>query len=127
MAGLRDKRVIVAVAKQLHGLGFEILSTRGTARACAPSGIPVPEVLKVPKGRPNIVDEIKNGDGLVINTPFGQETRSDGYHIRTAAINHGVSNITTVAAAQASVQAIEAAPAAARAGTLLQDLHSTVG
>ncbi len=38
----------------------------------------------------------------------GRETRSDGYHIRTAAVQHGVSNITTLAAAQASVQAIEA-------------------
>jgi carbamoyl-phosphate synthase large subunit len=105
----RDKRVIVSVAKQLHGLGFEILSTRGTARALRASGIPVREVLKVHEGRPNVVDEIKNGAvQLVINTPFGQETRSDGYHIRTAAIHHGVSNITTVAAAQASVQAIEA-------------------
>ncbi|MBN1193554.1 MAG: hypothetical protein JXA36_07705, partial [Coriobacteriia bacterium] len=53
-------------------------------------------------------DRIVNGDvQLVINTPFGRETRSDGYHIRTAAIQHGVSNITTMAAAQASVAAIE--------------------
>jgi carbamoyl-phosphate synthase large subunit len=105
----RDKRVIVPVARQLRSLGFEIMSTRGTARALRAAGIPVREVLKVHEGRPNIVDEIKNGAvQLVINTPFGQETRSDGYHIRTAAINHGVSNITTVAAAQASAQAIEA-------------------
>ncbi|MDP2233478.1 MAG: carbamoyl-phosphate synthase large chain, partial [Actinomycetota bacterium] len=45
---------------------------------------------------------------LVINTPFGQETRSDGYHVRTAAVQHGVTNITTIPAAQAVVQAIEA-------------------
>jgi carbamoyl-phosphate synthase large subunit len=55
------------------------------------------------------VDAIVNGEvHLVINTPFGRETRSDGYHIRTAAVQHGVSNITTLAAAQASVQAISA-------------------
>jgi carbamoyl-phosphate synthase large subunit len=69
----------------------------------------VDEVRKVHEGRPNIVDAIVNGEvQLVINTPFGRETRSDGYHIRTAAVQHGVSNITTLAAALASVQAIEA-------------------
>lgn len=45
----------------------------------------------------------------MINTPFGQETRSDGYHIRSAAIRHGICHITTIAAASSMVQAIEAA------------------
>jgi carbamoyl-phosphate synthase large subunit len=105
----RDKRSIVSIARHLTQLGFRILSTKGTARLLRASGITVEEVAKVHEGRPNIVDAIKNGGvQLVINTPFGRETRSDGYHIRTAAVQHGVSNITTLAAAQASVQAIEA-------------------
>jgi len=105
----RDKRAIVPVARHLSDLGFRIMSTKGTARLLRASGITVEEVRKVHEGRPNIVDAIVNGDvQLVINTPFGRETRSDGYHIRTAAVQHGVSNITTLAAAQASVQAIEA-------------------
>ena len=105
----RDKRAVVPVARQLHALGFRIMSTRGTARLLQASGIPVEQVRKVHEGRPNVVDRIVNGEvQLVINTPFGRETRSDGYHIRTAAVQHGVSNITTLAAAQASVAAIEA-------------------
>jgi carbamoyl-phosphate synthase large subunit len=105
----RDKRAVVPVARQLHSLGFRIMSTRGTAKLLQASGIPVEQVRKVHEGRPNVVDRIVNGDvQLVINTPFGRETRSDGYHIRTAAVQHGVSNITTLAAAQASVAAIEA-------------------
>ena len=56
-----------------------------------------------------IFHAIKNGEiSLVINTPFGRETRSDGYHIRTAASNHRVSSITTIPAAQTIVQALEA-------------------
>ncbi len=105
----RDKRAVMPIAKRLHSLGFEILSTRGTARGLRAHGIPVTEVLKIHEGRPNIADLIT--DGLVqlcINTPFGAETRSDGYHIRAATIRHGVSNITTIAAAAASVEAIEA-------------------
>jgi carbamoyl-phosphate synthase large subunit len=106
----RDKRNIVPVAKHLHLLGFSIMSTRGTARALRASGIPVTEVLKKHEGRPNVLDEIANGRvQLVINTPFGRETRSDGYHIRAAAIKHGITNITTLPAAVAIVQAIEAA------------------
>ncbi len=90
-------------------LGFAIMSTRGTASALRAAGIPVTEVLKKHEGRPNIIDEIANGKvQLVINTPFGQETRSDGYHIRSAAIRHGITNITTLPAAAAIVQAIEA-------------------
>ncbi|MDY0340509.1 MAG: carbamoyl-phosphate synthase large subunit [Coriobacteriia bacterium] len=105
----RDKRGVVPVARHLIALGFRVLSTRGTARMLRASGITVGEVRKVHEGRPNIVDAIVNGEvHLVINTPFGRETRSDGYHIRTAAVQHGVSNITTLAAALASVQAIEA-------------------
>jgi len=105
----RDKRSAVAVAKHLHMLGFSILSTRGSARAFRAAGIPVAEILKKHEGRPNIIDAIANGEvQLVINTPFGQETRSDGYHIRAAAIRHGITNITTLAAAQAIVGAIEA-------------------
>jgi len=105
----RDKRSVVPVARQLHALGFRIMSTKGTARLLQSAGLPVEQVRKVHEGRPNVVDRIVNGDvQLVINTPFGRETRSDGYHIRTAAVQHGVSNITTLAAAQASVAAIEA-------------------
>jgi carbamoyl-phosphate synthase large subunit len=105
----RDKRQAVGVAKHLQLMGFSIMSTRGTARALRAAGIPVSEVLKKHEGRPNVVDEIANGNvQLVVNTPFGQETRSDGYHIRAAAIRHGITNITTLPAAAAIAQAIEA-------------------
>jgi carbamoyl-phosphate synthase large subunit len=105
----RDKRQIVSLVKHLQMLGFSIMSTRGTAKALRASGIPVTEVLKKHEGRPNVIDHIANGEvQLVINTPFGQETRSDGYHLRAAAIRHGITNITTLPAASAIVQAIEA-------------------
>ncbi|MBE0476517.1 MAG: carbamoyl-phosphate synthase large subunit [Coriobacteriia bacterium] len=118
----RDKRAIASVARHLHVLGFDLLSTRGTARMLRAAGLPVSEVLKVHEGRPNIVDAITNGEvDLVVNTPFGQETRSDGYHIRTAAVRHGIANITTVPAAQAVVQAIEAVKEGRLGVVALQD------
>jgi len=105
----RDKRQIASLAKHLQILGFKIMSTRGTAKLLRAAGIPVTEVRKRHEGRPNIIDHIANGEvQLVINTPFGQETRSDGYHLRAAAIRHGITNVTTISAAAAIVQAIEA-------------------
>ena len=97
------------MARELVQLGFNIMSTKGTARALQAAGIPVQVVLKKHEGRPNIVDAVTNGEvQLVINTPFGQETRSDGYHIRAAAIRHGITHVTTLPAAMAIVQAIDA-------------------
>jgi carbamoyl-phosphate synthase large subunit len=120
----RDKRSIVGIARHMHALGFEVMSTRGTARALRAAGIPVTEVLKVHEGRPNIVDMLTNSQvQIVINTPFGRETRSDGYHIRAAAIRHGVTNITTIEAAQAVVQAIEAIKEDRLGVSALQDVE----
>jgi carbamoyl-phosphate synthase large subunit len=120
----RHKRAIVGIARHMHALGFDITSTRGTARALRAAGIPVTEVLKVHEGRPNIVDALTNGQvQIVINTPFGQATRSDGYHIRAAAIRHGVTNITTLEAAQAVVQAIEAIKEDRLGVSALQDVE----
>jgi len=121
----RDKRHAVSVAKHLQLLGFSIMSTRGTAKALRAAGIPVEEVLKKHEGRPNVIDEIANGNvQLVINTPFGQQTRSDGYHIRAAAIRHGITNITTLPAATAIVQAIEAVKEGRLGVCPLQDFDS---
>ncbi|NLG11222.1 MAG: hypothetical protein GX562_06820, partial [Coriobacteriaceae bacterium] len=64
---------------------------------------------------------------LMINTPFGQETRSDGYRLRSAAVRHGICYATTIAGANAMVQAIEVVQRNLNEGTdldpiALQDL-----
>jgi carbamoyl-phosphate synthase large subunit len=123
----KDKRAIVGVARHFHQLGFRVMSTRGTAKSLRAAGVPVTEVLKVHEGRPNIVDAIANDEvRIVINTPFGRETRSDGYQIRAAAIRHGVTNITTIEAAQAAVQAIEAIKEERLGVVALQDFEQWV-
>ncbi len=121
----RDKRQVVQLAKHLQLLGFQIMSTKGTAKALRAAGIPVREVLKKHEGRPNVLDAMANGEvQLVINTPFGQETRSDGYHIRAAAIRHGITNITTLTAGVAIVQAIEAVKEGRLGVCALQDFDT---
>ena len=46
---------------------------------------------------------------LVINTPRGGGPRSDGMHIRSTALVHGVPCLTTLAAARAAALGIAAA------------------
>ncbi len=105
----RDKRSIIAIAHDLSKLGFEIVSTSGTAQALKSNGIPVTEVHKYHEARPNIGDMIANGEiSLIINTPFGQRTRSDGYLLRADAVRYATCYATTISAASALVNAIEA-------------------
>ncbi len=121
-----DKSAATILGQRLHALGFEILATRGTARALQSLGVPAAEVNKVQEGEPHVVGLIRDGAiALVVNTPYGRGARSDGYEIRTAAVQRGVPCITTLAGASAAVSAIEAARRPRVAVRCLQDLHRT--
>ena len=104
-----DKARAVAVARDLHDMGFELVATKGTAAAFSAAGVPVQIVNKVTEGRPHIVDAIKNGEiALVINTV--EERRNaiaDSRHIRTSALLARVTTFTTIAGAEAAVQGMK--------------------
>jgi carbamoyl-phosphate synthase large subunit len=103
----RDKKESVEIGRALVELGYTLVSTRGTAKAFRDAGIAVMEVPKVQEGRPNLIDFMKNGEiALIINTPSGQGARTDEGKIRAAAVLHGVTCITTLAAAHAAVEAL---------------------
>ena len=125
----RDKRNILSLARILRYLGFEICSTEGTARVLAGGNVPCEVVRKFSEAHPNIGDMIAGGEiAFMINTPFGQEARGDGYRLRTEAVRRGVTCITALSAANAFVAAVEALEAARRDKTggleviALQDL-----
>ena len=108
----RDKRSVVFPAKRLSDLGFHLTATRGTAELLRRAGVDVEIVSKVsgtpPPGEKNIVERIAAGEiEMIFNTPFGRGARTDGYFIRTAAVDAGVPCITTMAGIAAAVQAIE--------------------
>ncbi len=104
----KDKRSIVFLAKKLVDLGFEIVTTKGTAKVLVNNGIPVQTVFKVGEGRPDIVDQIKNGEiHLVINTPSGKKPKTDEVAIRSQSVAHNIPCITTLSGAEAAVNAIE--------------------
>jgi carbamoyl-phosphate synthase large subunit len=104
-----DKARILPIAENLHKLGYELVATHGTADFIGGRGIPVKPVLKVSEGRPNVVDDIKNGTiSLIINTPLGHRARQDEYAIGWAAIKYRVPFITTLSAAEAIVRGLRA-------------------
>jgi carbamoyl-phosphate synthase large subunit len=104
----KDKRSIVFLAKKLVDLGFQIVATKGTAKVLANNGIPVQSVFKVGEGRPDIVDQIKNGEiHLVINTPSGKKPKSDEVAIRSQSVAHNIPCVTTLSGAEAVVNGIE--------------------
>ncbi|MGB5987235.1 MAG: ATP-grasp domain-containing protein, partial [Desulfobacterales bacterium] len=102
-----DKARILPIAESLHMLGYRLVATEGTAGRLADRGLPVNLVRKFSQGRPNIVDDIKNGKiDLIINTPLGQRARRDEYAIGLNAIKYRVPFITTLSAAEALVRGL---------------------
>ncbi len=123
----KDKKNIVPIAKALKEIGFDIVSTKGTYTYLKQAGIEVEEVKKVREGRPNIIDLIKDGSiSLIINTPWGKETRSDGYYIRTAAAFYGLPLITTIPGAKAAVEGIKALKREKLRVKSLQEYHCEI-
>jgi carbamoyl-phosphate synthase large subunit len=123
IAGDDDKRAMVPRAKRLADLGFKLVATPGTATVLRASGVDVQVIAKIQEGaRPNILDKMKNGEiALVINTPSGKATKSDEVKIRAAAVSHRITCITTLSAAEAAVDAIQALVTEELTVTALQD------
>ena len=102
-----DKEAVVPVAREFVKLGFEIISTSGTAAALMKAKIKVTKVFKIHEGRPNVLDRIKNGDiNFIINTPSGKIPREHEVVIRNAALAAKIPIMTTVRAALASANGI---------------------
>lgn len=104
-----DKTSILEPARIFQELGFQIMATRGTHNALEANGIESKLVRKLGFGRPNLLDEIKNGNvQMVINTPTGGQGQIDDSVIRKTAIIYRVANMTTPASAMAAAKGIAA-------------------
>ncbi len=102
-----SKDELLEDVRLLHGSGFRLVATEGTALYFNDHGIPCERVFKLSEGRPNIIDLIKNGEiHLIINTPTGKIPKYDAFTIRQAALRYHVPIITTISAAKAAVQGL---------------------
>ena len=119
----RDKRAIAPVALALAGMGFGIVTTRGTAKTLRAAGIPCEVVRPISEGHPNVLDLMAEGRiGLLINSPKGGKSRGDGALMRSEAIGRGIDLVSTMSQATALVQSVAARRASALGTYALQDL-----
>ena len=101
--------VLLEAANCLIEMNFTLIATRGTASFLEKSGIKSVIVNKVYEGRPNIVDQIKNGEiVLIFNTTSGAQAIDDSRSMRTSALMDGIPYFTTLAAIHAAAFAIKA-------------------
>ncbi|MCX5696075.1 MAG: carbamoyl-phosphate synthase large subunit [Candidatus Omnitrophica bacterium] len=120
----KDKEEVVDIARRLKKLGFSIFATENTGAFLKGKGIESSPIKKLHEGRPNIADAIKNKEvNLILNTPVGRASKFDDSYIRIMAIQHKLPYITTMAAARASVEAIEAMQGSDICLKSLQEYH----
>jgi len=103
-----DKTVLLPIARELIGRGFELVATRGTSEFLATQSVKCETVNKVMEGRPHIVDLIKNNEiNFIVNTTEGRQAISDSFSIRREALQRKVSYSTTIAGGQATLRALD--------------------
>jgi carbamoyl-phosphate synthase large subunit len=104
-----DKPVACIVARRMRALGFELVATRGTAAALKRARIPVTEINKVLEGAPHVVDAIRDGTiAVVVNTTTGAKEVKDSYSLRRQTLLMNIPYFTTIPAALAMCDALEA-------------------
>jgi carbamoyl-phosphate synthase large subunit len=120
-----DKRGIPFLGRRLADLGFRILATGGTFEALRRGGVPVTQIHKLGRGRPDVLDAIKNREiALIVNTPSGKGAHTDEGRIRRAAVARSIPVITTISGAAAAVNGIAAMREAPVPVRSLQEYHA---
>lgn len=122
-----DKDEVAWIARAFSELGFDIFATSGTAACLETHQIQTQRLLKLAEGHPNVLDKIQEAKmDLIINTPSGQQPRKDEVVIRSAAVAARIPVITTLRAAQASLDAIRAMRSRPISLRSLQEYHSQI-
>ncbi|HBR69116.1 MAG TPA: carbamoyl phosphate synthase large subunit, partial [Rhodospirillaceae bacterium] len=105
-----DKDALLPIAKDLLGMGFELVATGGTCSFLQKKGLAVKRINKVMEGQPHIGDALINGEiALMINTTAkSTQAAADSNSIRRHALMNKIPYYTLLTAAGAAVQAIRA-------------------
>jgi len=98
-----DHLKVLDIASSLKNLGFDLVATKGTAKAIKSYGLKVEAVNKVAEGRPHVVDMIKNDEiDFIVNITEDKRAIADSYEIRRNALQNKVTYYTTIAGARAA-------------------------
>jgi carbamoyl-phosphate synthase large subunit len=104
----KDKSQIGTIAQRLVAMGLKLYATSGTASCLKDKGLAVRILPKLSEGRPNVIDLMKDGlIQLVINTPSGRIPRQDELKIRSQVILYNIPYVTTISAAQATIESMQ--------------------
>ena len=105
-----DKLDAIEIGRRFAALGYEIHSTKSTARVLNEHGVPAQVINKVEEPSPNLLDLILSHEiDLIIDTPSqGVEHSKDGFIIRRHAIETGVYCLTSLDTANALLTSLEA-------------------
>jgi len=103
----KDKKNALNFAKKLKELNFKLSATSGTAKYLNNNGINCKTINKVREGSPHIVESLNRKNiELVINTTEGTKSISDSYSLRRSALVNKIPYCTSLAAANACIEAI---------------------
>jgi carbamoyl-phosphate synthase large subunit len=125
----REKESAVPLVRELIEIGFQVFATRGTATLLRDRGIKAQAVFRIPEGRPNALDLIRDGEvSWVINLPSaGRAPLADEKQMRIEAVVRGIPITTTIRGLRAAVEGLHSQ---SRLDTLdvysLQELHSHI-
>ncbi len=104
-----DKKRSLAAIKKIEGLGYSLRGTQGTATFLKEQGVACETIFKLNEGRPNIIDELKNGNiNLILNTPAGEQAHTDDTYIRKTATLLRIPLVTTSHGITAMAEALDA-------------------
>ncbi len=102
------KEEAVETARRFQSLGYEIYSTRGTAKFLGAQGIGVIPFNKIEQEAPTLMDLLLGHEiDLVIDIPKQGEHSHDGFLIRRVSIETGVTCLTSIDTANALLDALE--------------------
>jgi carbamoyl-phosphate synthase large subunit len=105
-----DKPAAIHIARRMRALGFDILATSGTAAALSRARVPVEVVKKVNEGSPHVLDAVHSGTiAILVNTTAGAKAVNDSYSLRRQTLLANIPYFTTIAAALAACDALDAA------------------
>ncbi|MEL6508530.1 MAG: carbamoyl-phosphate synthase large subunit [Pseudomonadota bacterium] len=100
---------MLEAAQTLSALGHALIATSGTAKWLSDQGLEVEVVKKVYEGKPNVVDQLKDGKiSVVMNTTEGAMAIADSRDIRNVALMDKIPYFTTAAASHAAALAMKA-------------------
>lgn len=108
----KSKSMILPYLKTLHQKGYDFAATRGTSELIRKQGLPCILVSKIKDGDigpgPSLLEIIKDDQTkIVFNVPYENgKSKSEGEHIRNAAIQYGIPCFTRMENIRAVVESL---------------------